>query len=368
MNTLHKFVLLFVIIIFLLGLYWFVNKKPESFEMTNPITNCPNLLIRRGNILLLYDTTQPIVDGSNPIPFYNLDEYIQYVNIQREKGVDCPVLFLQQENNAQGQDVYRVRPSPFNLQGGLPPMSVLYQNNGGFTVPPRVAVSESSNDGVFAFDSQGQNIGIYTNVDKLHHSTKNDAISDNPMDANWGGVVYTQQMVDSGKYADNNVSRPVYSTATTALIPLSLIPNVMQPAMPNSMQTPIQASNPVTQENSVPSNYSDNQPTSQPTPYSTTKPISQPTPYSTTMPISQPTPYSTTKPISQPTPYSTTKPISQPPYSTTKPISQPTPYSTTKPISQATVASTTKPISQATVASTTKPISQTTSQTSKTNK
>ena len=35
-------------------------------------------------------------------------------------GEVSPVLFLQEETNAQGEDVFRVRPSPFDLQGGLP--------------------------------------------------------------------------------------------------------------------------------------------------------------------------------------------------------------------------------------------------------
>jgi hypothetical protein len=60
------------------------------------------------------------VEGQNPIQFSSLDDYIQYLEIQRKSGINCPVLYLQQENNAQGQDVYRMRPSPFDLQGGLP--------------------------------------------------------------------------------------------------------------------------------------------------------------------------------------------------------------------------------------------------------
>jgi len=29
------------------------------------------------------------------------------------------------------------------------------------------------------------------------------------MDPNWGGVEYTQQMVDSGKYIDYNITKPL---------------------------------------------------------------------------------------------------------------------------------------------------------------
>jgi hypothetical protein len=57
------------------------------------------------------------VDGINPIQFGSLDDYIRYLEVQRKSGIHCPVLYLQQESNDQGQDVYRMRPSPFDLQG-----------------------------------------------------------------------------------------------------------------------------------------------------------------------------------------------------------------------------------------------------------
>ena len=34
------------------------------------------------------------------------------------------ILFIQEENDVQGNDVYRVRPSPFDLQGGMGPIDV----------------------------------------------------------------------------------------------------------------------------------------------------------------------------------------------------------------------------------------------------
>jgi len=73
------------------------------------------------------------------------------------------------------------------------------------------------NEGNYAgFDPQGQYIGTYTNLDQIHNSTKQNKISDNPMDPNWAGVTYTQQMIDSGKYADNNITRPVLGAPPNA--------------------------------------------------------------------------------------------------------------------------------------------------------
>ena len=55
------------------------------------------------------------------------------------------------------------------------------------------------------FDPTSQYVGVYTNLDQIHQSTSFSELSDNPMDANWGGVLYTKQAVDSGKYEENNV-------------------------------------------------------------------------------------------------------------------------------------------------------------------
>jgi hypothetical protein len=52
-------------------------------------------------------------------------------------------------------------------------------------------------------------ISKYEYVDKADASTQPDGLSDNPMDPNWGGVVYTQKMLESGKYNDNIVTKPL---------------------------------------------------------------------------------------------------------------------------------------------------------------
>ena len=111
----------FSVVSFLAGLYFCLTfDKKEAFTKANAKTSdtgCPDLLVRRGASLLLYNTKTPDAD---PIPFYNLDEYINYLDIQRKKGVICPILFLQYETTTQGTEVYRMRPSPFDLQAGIP--------------------------------------------------------------------------------------------------------------------------------------------------------------------------------------------------------------------------------------------------------
>ena len=221
--------ILFLVATFFIGLYWTMTRPvgveevevesetKEGFEEKK--SACPNLLVQRGNVLMLYNTEIPIEDGKNPIPFFNLDEYINYVEIQRSRGIRCPILFLQEETNTQGEDVYRMRPSPFDLQGGLPTMTTLYQGANPSRPVKVVDASRESKkynkNNYPGFDPQGQYVGVYTEIDKVHDSTMKRQISDNPMDPNWAGVLYTQQMVDSGKYDENSITKPVLFTPKT---------------------------------------------------------------------------------------------------------------------------------------------------------
>ena len=215
MNKIKTGFLVFLIITFFVGIYFIFSKNFNETFTTN-VSSCPNLLIQKGNVLMLYNTNQPMEDGKNPLPFFNLDEYINYLEIERSRGNNCPVLYLQQENNSQGQDVYRMRPSPFDLQGGLPtmvPQTAVKIVDANRANPPY------NKNNYAGFDPNGLNVGQYTELDQIHDSTKQRKISDNPMDPNWAGVIYTQQMVDSGKYDENAVSRPILFTPKTAFYP-----------------------------------------------------------------------------------------------------------------------------------------------------
>ena len=213
--------LIFLLISFISGIYFCATHQvhvvdfhlKETFDPTQdlqgPTTiDCPDMLIKSGNSLLLYNSRLPQQPGVNPLPFYNLDEYINYLDEQRKKGIHCPVLFVQEENNTQGQSVFRVRPDVFQQQGGLP-----IQNS---IVKPPIKITDASvehgpwNQNQHAgFDPTGQFIGIYTTLDALHDSTyKGQSLSENPMDDNWGGVLYTKQAVDSGKYKEDEVVPP----------------------------------------------------------------------------------------------------------------------------------------------------------------
>lgn len=268
-NTIQTLFLLFTLITFVLGGYVYttmdIPKRIENMETTNktegfvglfPQTKmerfeskpekdkdtkdadtpeqddtCSDLLVKNGAELHLYNTKKPNEEGVNPVVFKNLDEYITYLEVQRKAGTNCPVLFLQKENDAQGNDVYRARPSPFQNGAGLPITDNLNTPVNTKPIPAKDASRDNGyNQNNYAgFDPYGLYVGKVTTVDQIGTSTEKDKISDNPMDPNWGGVLYTQKAVDSGKYEENAVSRVVYPTPKTTFIPL---PNSSVPPLP----------------------------------------------------------------------------------------------------------------------------------------
>ena len=208
--------LLFLLFAFVLGGYVYstmdlknVIAKMEGLEVKENTQSpapegCPDLLIQRGPSFFLYNTKLPITQGTNPMIFNSLEEYSKFYN---SKQSGCPPLFLQQENNSQGSDIYRIRPSPFNPFAGIPSSSPLVQSYDGKVVKELDASRENGyNQNMYpGFDPDNMYIGRITDVDKVHDSTQNAPMSDNPMDHNWGGVLYTQGQVETGKYVENEV-------------------------------------------------------------------------------------------------------------------------------------------------------------------
>lgn len=187
------------------------NKNQSSSDIN---IDCPDLLIKHGDKLLLYNTKVAEVAGVNPLQFDSLDDYKKYADNLNKSGMQCPILFLQEESDLQGKNVFRMRPSPFYTEGGLPPLPMQVHNN---AIIQKVVDASRQNPPYNAnnypgFDPRGQYMGRYTDIDQVHNSTMNTAatngISDNPMDPNWGGITITQKSVDSGKYKENEV-RPV---------------------------------------------------------------------------------------------------------------------------------------------------------------
>jgi hypothetical protein len=85
-------------------------------ERVSPVV-CPDLLIKQDNKLMLLNTKMPKEEGLILYCLTSLDQYTQYVNSQREKGSSAPFCFFSRKTILQGNDVYRMRETPYYVGG-----------------------------------------------------------------------------------------------------------------------------------------------------------------------------------------------------------------------------------------------------------
>jgi hypothetical protein len=207
-------VIIFIIIVFLAGLYFCtkyssVKIYEEGFENNALVKpRCPNILIQNGSKFYLYNSKLAKIPGVNPLQFDNLEEYTEFMEWQRSQNIRCPVLFLQKTYDTQGQSVYKVRPGVSEQQGGLPPSIVNDQSTYRDPNPTKL-IDAGRNDPPYnvnsmpSYDQTSFYVGSTTPLDAMKHSEANMLYSDNAMDPNWGGADYTQALVDTGYYKDN---------------------------------------------------------------------------------------------------------------------------------------------------------------------
>ena len=210
------FFIFIVIVIFLAGMYHYV--KAESIYKEGFTTNkmdlsqprCPNMLIQKGSQFYLYNSKLAKIPGVNPVEFDNLEDYTEFLDWQRSQGIRCPVMYLQQTYDAQGNEVYKVRPSPTDLQGGLQPNMPTSQ----LSLPNPTKLIDATQDdhpyNINSFPAQDQTsyyVGTTTPLDQMNIAQQQPGtISPNAMDPNWGGSEYTETLVKKGYYKGNNVS------------------------------------------------------------------------------------------------------------------------------------------------------------------
>ena len=218
-----------LIIVFLIGLYFYAKGGHEGFTNNQSTTHrCPNLLIQKGSRFYLYNSKLAQVPGVNPVEFDNLEDYTEFLDWQRSQNIRCPVLFLQETYDAQGNRVYKSRPSVSEPQAGLPPstaapigiasqvtpmMETSLEPVGEEAYPnPTLLVDATRNDPPYnqgsypAHDQTSYYIGTTTPLDAMNIQAEKATISPDPMNPNWGGAEYTQDLVDKGYYKDNEVS------------------------------------------------------------------------------------------------------------------------------------------------------------------
>jgi hypothetical protein len=225
--------ILLLCIIFFLGLYFYAKaSNPKYVEglrnNKNGQMRCPNILIQKGSKFHLYNSNVAKVPGVNPVEFENLEDYTEFLEWQRSQGIRCPVLYLQESFDAQGNPVYKVRPSVSEPQAGLQPsMTVprgiassqgeMISEMSGIESPllypnPTLLVDATRNDPPYnkgslpAHDQTSYYVGTTTPLDMMDYLQEQAPTSPNPMDPNWGGSAYTQNLVDRGYYRDREVA------------------------------------------------------------------------------------------------------------------------------------------------------------------
>jgi hypothetical protein len=174
---------------------------------------------------MLYDLNQP-GSNTNPAMFYNLAEYAQFVKEQQLKGLNCPVLELQTQI---------IGSSISNASLSVPSQTIHEKE-----LVEKVRKGEKGEKGekekdYKSYNNYGEgNIGTFTKEDK---KIEPDAISDNPMDTNWGGIQYSQRTLASGKYDGDMVTKPLYYNMPQNAISLNPTYPGMEPPPPNYVPT-----------------------------------------------------------------------------------------------------------------------------------
>ena len=184
------------------------DDEPTKEGMTDP--SCPTMLVRSGNRLFLQNPNMP-KSRDNPKMLRNLEEYSDYVKEMQSKGKRCPILFLQEETDTQGNNVYRARENATQLYRGTPMrhgMNVSHNRNTSALFDSSRKNPPYNNNQYAGFDAHGQHVGEYTKLDAVHSSTRNNSVSDNPMDTNWGGIEHSTKSIQGGKYDDRIVGKP----------------------------------------------------------------------------------------------------------------------------------------------------------------
>lgn len=194
--------LLIIGVVFLIGFVFVTNySTTDIIEGFSNETNCPNLLIKKDNAFYLYNTKKANVAGVNPVVFRHLEEYKEFIQWTRSRGIRCPVLFLQQTYDTQGQKTYRVLNDPENPNIGLPIQPIFTGEGNDINRRGKITkLYDAGHDkGSYpSYDPMNQYIGLKTPLDEMFH--QKGGLSDNPMDTNWGGAEYSQKVIDSGKY------------------------------------------------------------------------------------------------------------------------------------------------------------------------
>uniref|UniRef100_A0A6C0B3L8 Uncharacterized protein n=1 Tax=viral metagenome TaxID=1070528 RepID=A0A6C0B3L8_9ZZZZ len=210
MNEFRLLFQIFLVFVLFSGIYviFWVNKYSESFS--EGLTDSPNQ----------YSANNSVTGA--PQPESKKDDAPSNANVPTGQDKDTnSVDDTSTDENTQGTDDandsepeqqnlddYILNQNPVTLESTGNRENNVYSDDAGNTdfIKSTVAYPDSSYG---PFDPLNEDINHYEYVAKEFVSSQPTGLSDNPMDPNWGGVKYTQDILKSGKYNDNNITKPL---------------------------------------------------------------------------------------------------------------------------------------------------------------
>jgi hypothetical protein len=175
------------------------------------LPRCYNLLVRRNNLYYLYSTSVPESDdGTNPKVFNSIDEYKNFQDAIKNQGFQCPDLKPQEESNVlevSGLPPMVINPRLEDIDtSALSVPSKTFQNM-KYNKEQQVEKTPLNDKQYTAFDKQNRFIGNFTMVESDNQPPMNQRpppYTENAMDSNWGGYLFTQQALNT---EDSQVNR-----------------------------------------------------------------------------------------------------------------------------------------------------------------
>jgi hypothetical protein len=180
MCDIKLFLIIIVITTFIFSIIYIYNIRLEGMKIRY---DCPSKLeeTNEGLFKLSYE------DNKKPPKFYySLDEYVELITTQKDKSMNCPILNVGEHSDLNPLSLHPSKETKIQL-----------------------LLDANRDDNVYninqypGYDPNNLYIGIKTPLDLMDKLEENKNVSANPMDSNWGGNAYTENVVNSGFYEKN---------------------------------------------------------------------------------------------------------------------------------------------------------------------
>ena len=171
-----------------------VSESKKLFDLFKTSSQCPTKIIHNNDGIYLYFNSTSGEPKS--VKLNNLEQFVKLLEQLRKNNVNCPILFYKEMYSTQNNIGYRYMPEYSTLMLPTPEQSRLSDAN-------RSSHKIYNKNTYPGYDPYNQYIGLNTPLDKMFH--EKETISDNPMDAVWGGKDFTETAIQIGKYKGNEV-------------------------------------------------------------------------------------------------------------------------------------------------------------------